>query len=598
MKKTLKQMLALVLALVLTLSMAACGTTEPDPTTGKTEPPAGTSAPDTSTPPTEFDPLSVTKGVTLTVAVPMNITVEDWETNATTLAIQEALGVELEFEVYASADYTEKLNVMINGGDKLPDIILGYQGSGAESISAFVTDWGINGALADLTEYITDPVYTPNIHAVMEAENDYFLDRAKDAEGNIWYFPTYIADPYNGTPYNLMINKDFVEKLGKTMPTNTDEFLELARAFKAAGDVNGNGEDDEVFLTGRGDNMRWFNCLMSSFIYAWGDNYLVEEDGKLTFAYTTDEWKEGLKWLNTFFEEGLIDTGALTNDKNAYNAILQAETARVMCDVYYYAAITGKDTVDQINQRISYQKPILLTSPVNSDPRGHYDPADPVATAVVTADCQNVEAAVIVLDYMCNEELSLSSGTGWRGIHWDYAEDFDASKFTDEADRSRKVEDYISTDPARYEEPLYITYGSIWGTSEQQNWIYMGIGPRLYSQKLYYGGGVYKAPNMEPTAEANFAFTEWKNNQTAASMEIIPDNIVTEAQLKMTAEELDELADIKTTLKNYVTESIGAFLTGQWDVEADWAGYIAELEKIGVSKALELYQTAYERTIG
>lgn len=598
MKKTLKQMLALVLALVLTLSMAACGTDKPDPTTGKTDPPAGTTAPATSAPPTEFDPLSVTKGVTLTVAVPMNITVENWETNATTLAIQEALGVELEFEVYASADYTEKLNVMINGGDKLPDIILGYQGSGPESISAFVTDWGINGALADLTEYITDPTYTPNVHAVMEAENDYFLDRAKDAGGRIWYFPTYIADPYNATPYNLMINKEFVEKLGKTMPTTTDEFLELARAFKAAGDVNGNGEDDEVFITGRGDNMRWFNCLMSSFIYAWGDNYLVEEDGKLTFAYTTGEWKEGLKWLNTFFEEGLIDTGALTNDKNAYNSILQAETARVMCDVYYYAAITGTDYIDQCNQRMDYQKPVLLSSPVNSNPKGHYDPVDPIATAVVTADCENVEAAVMVLDYMCNEELSLSSGSGWRGVHWDYVEDFDPTRYTNAENHTRKLEDYISSYPEVMDAPVYVSYGSIWGTTEQQNWIYMGIGPRLYTSRLFYGGARYNSAEMSDTDVAGYAFVDWKNAQTAAAMELIPDNVVTEAQLKMTAEEIDELADIKTTLKNYLTESIGAFLTGQWDVEADWAGYIAELEKIGVSKALELYQTAYERTVG
>lgn len=591
MSSKMKRLLALVLSVVMMVSLVACGNTPTEET--KSNEVKSTEAVKTDVSATEsgeFDPRSITEGVTLKVAVPMAITVEDWETNEVTLAIEEALGVDLTFEVYGSADYTEKLNVMVNGGDELPDIIMGFIGSG-QNISSSVTEWKNAGALTDLTEYFENPEYAKYLYADMEEEGDMFLDRCRDADGKIWGFPSYLSGAIDMVPYNLIINEEFCKQLGYDVPTTTDEFLEVARAFKAAGDVNGNGKDDEVVLTGRGDNLRWFNCLMTSFEYAWGDNYLVAEDGKLHFAYTTDEWKEGLKYVRTFFEEGLIDTGALTNDKTAYNSIIACEDPRVLSDVYFWVDVEGHDEMDKYQNKLMYNKDVFLTSPVNSDVKSHYDPVDPVTTAVISADCENPLAAFLVLDYMCSDTMSITNRYGKQGVNWDYWENANESLLPE----GKTLDMYASRNTEKYPTPHFIVYDRMWGGTEAQNVMYMGIGPAFSGDKLRGGEAILSVGETE----LDKLMIEWEAKWEKSAVDAlnkIPDVVVSEAILPMTADENDELVDIKSTLSSYVKESIACFLTGQWDIDTYWDTYLNELDKIGVDAALELYQTAFNRS--
>ena len=63
--------------------------------------------------------------VTLTVAIPDNVKIEDFETNMQTLLMEEEVGVDLTFQVYPNTDFTTKINLMVMSGDPLPDIIIG-----------------------------------------------------------------------------------------------------------------------------------------------------------------------------------------------------------------------------------------------------------------------------------------------------------------------------------------------------------------------------------------------------------------------------------------------------------------------------------------
>lgn len=65
--------------------------------------------------------------------------------------------------------------------------------------------------------------------------------------------------------------------------------------------------------------------------------------------------------------------------------------------------------------------------------------------------------------------------------------------------------------------------------------------------------------------------------------------------MPLTLEETESVSDIKATLGTYVIEMTSAFLTGNKDIDADWDAYIAELDKIGYKKILEVYQAAYDR---
>lgn len=585
-----KTMLALVLVFAMMVSLIACGSAcEKEESHQKVQLTEQKKSDNDSD---EFDPRSITEGVTLTVAVPMVVTVEDWETNEATLLIEEALGVDLQFEVYGSADYTQKLNVMVNGGDELPDIIMGYIGSGAENIASSVNEWKNVGALADLTEYFENPQYAKYLYQGMAEEGDIFIDRCRDVEGRIWGFPSYVSAPTVEVPYNLLINEEFCNKLGYDVPTTTNEFLEVARAFKAAGDVNGNGKDDEVVLTGRGDNLRWFNCLMTSFEYAWGDNYLVAEDGKLHFAYTTDAWKEGLKYVRTFFEEGLIDTGALTNDKTAYGSIIASPDPRVLADVYFWCDVEGHDEIDKYRNKLMYNKDVFLSSPINDDVKSHYDPVDPVTTAVISSDCENPLAAFLVLDYMCSDYMTIVNRYGKEGVNWAYWDDVDESLLPE----GKTKDMYASRDPEKYPTPHLICYDRIWGGTEAQNVSYNGVGPAFSGYLLTGGEAILSVGETELDNLIIEQDKKW-NQSAINALKRIPDLVVTESIIPMTTAEQDELTDIKTTLESYVKESIACFLTGQWDVDTYWDTYLKELDKIGVNAALELYQTAFDRNV-
>ena len=61
----------------------------------------------------EFDPHTICDGVTITIAVPENTRISDWKNNDSCRYIEEKLGVNLEFEVYPSADFTTKINTMV-----------------------------------------------------------------------------------------------------------------------------------------------------------------------------------------------------------------------------------------------------------------------------------------------------------------------------------------------------------------------------------------------------------------------------------------------------------------------------------------------------
>jgi len=53
--------------------------------------------------------------------------------------------------------------------------------------------------------------------------------------------------------------------------------------------------------------------------------------------------------------------------------------------------------------------------------------------------------------------------------------------------------------------------------------------------------------------------------------------------------------EIEAELVSYVFEKLGAWFTGTSDVEADWDAYLANLEKIGLSRYLELSQEGWKK---
>lgn len=121
----------------------------------------------------------------------------------------------------------------------------------------------------------------------------------------------------------------------------------------------------------------------------------------------------------------------------------------------------------------------------------------------------------------------------------------------------------------------------------------MQAGPGIVSMDIYWGIAIKKDTSTE-AGQVAYEYNQLYVGSILETLNWIPDEHVT--RLPMTSEEISVSNEIQVTLSNYVRESIGAFLTGQWDIDEYWDTYMAELEKIGYKELLEIYQTSYDRT--
>ena len=72
-----------------------------------------------------------------------------------------------------------------------------------------------------------------------------------------------------------------------------------------------------------------------------------------------------------------------------------------------------------------------------------------------------------------------------------------------------------------------------------------------------------------------------------------PEEVI--AKLIYTTEEGEAIFEIESILKSYVDESMAAFIAGNKNIDTEWDAYLAELNKIGLEKYLEVVQGVYDR---
>lgn len=123
-----------------------------------------------------------------------------------------------------------------------------------------------------------------------------------------------------------IINKKWLDNLGLEVPETLDDLYNVLKAFKEQ-DANGNGDpNDEIPISGaKGLSMDLLNPFGITDVN--GKRMLVAEDGTLSYYPITEQYKEGLKWLNKLYQEGIIDAEAFTQD----DTMLTAKDRTRMC---------------------------------------------------------------------------------------------------------------------------------------------------------------------------------------------------------------------------------------------------------------------------
>ncbi len=522
----------------------------------------------------EFDPRSVTEGVTLTIALQDDfIPVEDYETNLLTKQIEEDLGVNLDFISFPEADFLDKLNVMVMSGDKLPDMI--FFGGGTQV--SVVDNWVQEGAILELSEFYNNPDYAKNIDAYKEECGIDFTKWLRNADGEVYVLPMWTHSE-DDTSKKLWVYKPWLDAVGLDVPKTTEEFYEACKAIVAA-DPNGNGKADEIGLTGDALGINddyWFDVMMSGYVYACDPEYRVLEDGEISLAYTSDEWKEGLKYIKRFFDEGLIPKETLTQDQAQYHAQLYGEEQTVFSFGWFYYDGTDYETGKDYTYITALEGPEGVCEP-------HYVAEVARAGGAITTDCENPEAAFLVADYLCSREMGIARLTGEQGVDWDFWADAEVE------DKSA----YTATYPGY--EISYIDYtGMANWVFDVQNKTIGAKGPWINWRPDAFGQAI--ATNLEEDENATWR-DKIRTIYRESYLEVLEnvDSYERIEYIPLTTEETNQIVDIKANLKTYLIESTSAFLAGTMDIEEDWDTYMAEMEKIGYQTVVDVYQTAYDR---
>lgn len=521
-------------------------------------------------------PVAAEDRPVITIARPSEALIEDMDTNATTLFLEEKFNVDIQFMEFPKEDAAAKLAVLINSGSELPDVI------NIELDSAAIASYANKGVLLPLDDYLNNPEMMKNFYSPYyeypEGYAESILGQLKNADGHSYSLPYVSCGAWNQSPVKMFINVGWIEKLNLEMPTTADELKEVLKAFVTQ-DPNGNGKADEIGIIG-GEG--WPCCDIVAYLLGaftantYTDNYYYAEDGKVKAAFIEDGFRQGLEYAHSLVEEGLIYPASFTQDATQFKAIAASEAEDYTVGMIAARSDSGIGT-DYFFENFEMLEPM-------AGPEGMKYAVQTPPTVVqrwfVTTSCENPELAFAIGEYGYDPEMCTRERYGIKGVNW--------------TDDPEIVKNYGSRMPGSAWEPVYAVLDDTpWTTVANVSWR-QSLPFTGSDASLSKTGIALKTPDEEKTPRDMFNTYYMTLTANTYSKYAYPNTI---GHLVYTEDENFELADITTAINTYRAENITRFVTGSRDL-AEWDSYVKELNAMGLEVQLEYMQRAYDRANG
>ncbi|NMO94962.1 ABC transporter substrate-binding protein [Paenibacillus lemnae] len=491
----------------------------------------------------------------------------DLKTNKFTKLIEEQFNIQFKWTTVPFDGAAEKRQISMASGD-YPELFLLIPWVDRFSQTDLLR-FGKQGVILPLNDLIDQ--HAPNIKAALDG-NEYYKAMNTAPDGKI-YGLTGLNECYHCSyPNKMWINTTWLDKLGLSEPKTTEDFKNVLKAFKTQ-DPNGNGKADEVPLSGSVEEfgVHIIPFLMNGFIYDDDRTYLYMNDGKVDIAANKAEWKEGLTYVKSLYDEGLIDPGAFTQNAEAFKKIGDNADAPLLgAGAGMHPAIfinTGED--GQYNK--DYNPIAPLEGPNSSYATFNY-PVEAGATFVLTnkASEEAQVAAVKMMDYIYTQEGALKGIFGEEDSAWRKPKEGEVALNDEAKPLYSQIILPRGSDPlndswgalAQYNQNKELRDAQVQGTD-----IYAadGFERRLYNATLLYDG---KQPES--------VFPHWA--------------------LWVDPEIVDEASMMRTNIKDYIDQNALQFVTGAKSLDKDWDAYIKGLESLNLARYLEIMQSSYDNS--
>ncbi len=315
--------------------------------------------------------------------------------------LEDHTGIDVDIQWVQSDVLEEKATLAMQDPSSMP-MIMTWNGS----VTGTVVTAAKQGAFVDLTEYLKDSTKYPNL-----SQQNADVAESLTVDGKqIGIYRARVLGRYG-----MSYRQDWADALGIAEPKTIDDVYNMLYQF-TYGDPDGNGQDDTIGLemtsyTGPFDIMQtWFGC----------GNGWTEVDGKLVPVWQQDEYLTALNWFKKLYDEGLMpsDWASRTTDtwsdgcKNGENGVYidVLDGGRRIWDYFVnneIPSVTDASQTASMTLLSNIEGKTMATSGYN----GYF-----TLSASTCNTPEKIEAALTLLDKMCDEEMLVLTNYGLEGV--------------------------------------------------------------------------------------------------------------------------------------------------------------------------------------
>lgn len=476
--------------------------------------------------------------VTLTVYVTNQISgiVEDYNATPFWQKVEEITGVHIEWQHPVASNLAQQMNLLFLGSEKLPDIILCgnlYTGGDLQGVE--------DGEFVNLAEYL--PEYAPDYWNLITASDEVWRDVA-NAEGVV---PAFYIVKMPGDPQSrrILLQQEVLDKIGfEGIPDTVADLEDMFAKMLANGITPYVLENDgyEVQLMG---------------MYDVREGFYMGLDGQIKYGQVQPEFKEYLTLINKWYEAGYISKDFIGSTKKINQAAFDTGEIGMYFDsvgaTFNRGAKNGVTVVSapycrlEENQQLHWESYAAVGNKIQKG--NNYN-------AVITTDCENIEAAVQWMNFFYTEEGANLCNWGVEGQSFTV----DANNEKQWTDLMVKPEGMTTTEAAYYYKMhMWPKLREPDVTSHNE----LAANPGARAIRMRYGDDPY-----------------------------VDDSLVL-SDLIYTSEQTQIKTDIMTDLETYVNEQVLLFITSERSLDT-FDDFVKDVWSMGLQDVLDVVNEAYE----
>lgn len=626
--KNMRKLLSVLLALVMVLSLVACGGNggkeTSKPAAGNDDPVETTVAPAT----TSGEDMSwlnlggvspiVAEGVekTLTLCIPINDEVIDtYKERWQYIVVTEIMNINLEVQAVPSSAWSEKRPLIMADTENLPDLIM----NAGFTIADMLRYGADEGLLVNIAPYINEN-FMPCLTSLFADHPEYKIPWT-DAEGRVWGVGCINHIDRSDEMQWHYLNYKWMEDCGldvvEDMPKTLDEFTDLMRLFKE----KKSAEFGEEIYPISGKFTGW-NSIYRYLLAACGfvgsnrtDSYpgsgVNMKDGEVTIPYMdrTGGWKLFVETMKLWYDEGLVHPEYFTGESSAIEALVSAgKTGFTTVPPFIWVG----NTAERLGEW--WGAPLLTSSACDKPGVPSNAAANGGPSHFITSACEELELALAFYDWFFQRGEGYADSNYFWQNSGPYPGTELAEQYPDFTGYIIANEEYPGTykSDAKWLQDNGYMDGNDYIKRKLSLWGNVAIGYRVIDDEngkpVCEGNpGMFvlidKYMNKGPEAWKELGYEEvvkytqgmpyriFNDQYQVASNEEFPALVYFDADTAL------EVADLQAALNEYYLSETAKFIVGDRDL-SELDKYFDELDALGAQDLLAYYANYWEAING